>query len=671
MYINYSIKLRLFLIILLLGIFSCGDNNSLKNDVDVCIYGGTSSGIISAVAASKMGKSVVIITPKDHVGGMTVGGLGRTDVGMRQSISGLARDFYRKLGKKYGAAEAWAFEPHVAESVFMQMLSEEKIKIIYQSELIRVNKPQNTIESIEIQGIVDKKSTTISAKVFIDDSYEGDMMAKAGISYTVGREANSVYQEEFNGVDPETMHTIPHQFPDGVDPYIVEGDSTSGLVAGVANLPLADKGSGDKKIQAYNFRLCMTRDPLNKIPISRPANYDPNRYELLTRLIASKNSTRLRELLNINEMPGDKTDINSGNTGFSTDYIMGNWEYPEADYDKRRQIWAEHESYVKGLLFFLTTDNRVPASIREEMAAYGYPRDEFVNNLGFPHELYVREARRMIGEYVMTEHNCLGKEVVHDGIAKGSYNMDSHNVQRLVIDGMVKNEGEVTVFLPGDYPISYRAITPKQEECGNLLVPVCLSASHVAFGSIRMEPVFMALGQAAGIAASMAVDKETSVQQIDIDALIQKLGNDPYLDGRNPDIIVDWRFHKNQVAIKGDWQEGVEKLWSSKERYLYLDENASGKIRFSFNVPKNGRYEILFFNPKNKKLRPGKIPIKVKSASGFQTVDINPYSSQGLNTKMISLGSFSFEKGDEYYVELEASETKIPVQAAYIVIKSN
>jgi hypothetical protein len=501
-------------------------------ETDICIYGGTSGGVVAAYAAGRLGKTAVLAEPSAHLGGLSSGGLGATDIGNKMAITGLSRDFYRTLGIHYGQPEMWTFEPHVAESIFNDMVNSPNIKVLSKYRLKKVLK-ENTIlreiilESIESPGW--KSRFRIKAKMFIDCSHEGDLMAASGVSYTVGRESNSKYSETVNGVQVREYH----QFPDSIDPYLVPGKPESGLVYGINSAPLQPTGSGDKLVQAYNYRLCLTRDTANMIPVTAPDNYDPSHYELLKRVIAYRErrgqQVNLDKYLSIIEMPGGKTDINN-NGPFSTDFINNSWNYPEADYRTREKIACAHTDYIKGLLYFLGNDAGVPDYLRNQMLSWGYAKDEFRDNGGFPHQMYVREARRMIGEYVMTEHNCRGTVVAEDSVGKAAYTMDSHNCRRIEINGMVKNEGDVQVGGFPPYPISYRSLTPKREECTNLLVPVCLSATHIAYGSIRMEPVFMVLGQSAAMAASMAIDKICAVQEIDVRALQERLVSDPCLE---------------------------------------------------------------------------------------------------------------------------------------------
>lgn len=530
-------KIKLLLLSLLLPtiFFSACDRSSTDRlEYDVCVYGGTSAGISAAYAAAKEGKKVLLVEPKKHLGGMTASGLGKTDVGDKDAISGFAREFYDRIAEHYGEKTSkLVFEPHVAENIFNNLIDESGADTLLFHRVISVEKEANQLQSITVENSLDPDPSlhkTIYARVFIDCSYEGDLMARAGVSYTVGREDNQKYDENHNGVQLD--ENSPHQFMDGIDPYIIPGDSTSGLVYGITHAEeMADIGSGDDKIQAYNYRVCFTRDKDNMMPITAPPDYEPSKYELLARSVEREewkdfsweHMPFYRAALTISTMPNGKTDVNNYGP-YSTDFIGENWDYPEADYQQREAIEKAHENYQKGLFYFLGHSARIPEKFRNEMLQYGYPKDEFTDNGGWPFQLYIREARRMIGEYIMTEHNCLGRVTVEDGIAIGSYGMDSHNCQRIIVNGMVKNEGDVQVW-DGikPYPISYRSIVPQKTEAKNLLVPVCVSASHIAFGSIRMEPVFMMMGQAAGMAATLAISNNAPVQDIDIKDLQQKI----------------------------------------------------------------------------------------------------------------------------------------------------
>jgi hypothetical protein len=521
-----------FLLALLFCISCANRTSNSQPDYDVVIYGGTSAGIAAAIQIARMGKTVLLIEPSQRIGGLTTGGLGQTDIGNKVAIGGIAREFYQNIRKYYEdtarwkwqkkeeyadggqtrTAEAedamWTFEPSAALEVYKAMLAAENMKLVYGERLNRkdgVTKNGGSITRIEMES-----GTAYSGRMFIDATYEGDLMAAAGVKYFVGREANSVYGETFNGVQLQDGH----QFPEGVDPYVKPGDPKSGLLWGISENKLAEKGSGDDLVQAYNFRICLTDDEANRIPFSEPENFDPAKYELLVRLFEAQPDKRgLNDYFIWSAMPNDKTDINNRG-GFSTDMINMSHAYPEASYEERETIVNAHRDYTRGLLYFYTSDPRVPKALQEAVLRWGYPKDEYTETDNWSPQLYVREVRRMIGGYVMTQVNCVGKEVVNDPVGLAAYTMDSHNCQRIVVNGQVRNEGNVEVGGFPPYPISYRSIVPKKNEAGNLLVPVCLSASHIAFGSIRMEPVFMVLGQSAAIAASLAIDQDLNVQDV-------------------------------------------------------------------------------------------------------------------------------------------------------------
>jgi hypothetical protein len=401
----------------------------------------------------------------------------------------------------------------VAEALFDELVKEARVSTWFEQPLGSVRK-----ENLLLTEMTTTRGEVFRAKMFIDATYEGDLMAMAKVSYTVGREANAQYGETLNGVRAETPH---HQFIVKVDPYVKPGDPASGLLPLVQPDEPGAPGSGDRSVQTYNFRLCFTTNSANRLPISPPAGYDPGRYELLARymeaLVAAGKNPKLAEFWNPIWMPNGKTDINN-NGGFSTDFIGANYTYPEGDQGERQRIWEEHQHYTLGFLTFLATSPRVPEDIRSEMRRWGPCRDEFPDTGGWPRQLYIREARRMVSSYVMTEHNCRGTTRAEDSVGLGAYNMDSHNCRRLVNHGRVENEGDVQVGVK-PYPISYRSIVPKREECGNLFVPVCLAATHIAYGSIRMEPVFMILGQSAATAACLAIDEHVPVQQVPYDKL--------------------------------------------------------------------------------------------------------------------------------------------------------
>ena len=542
----------LFIFLLSIALFNSCQKESKQNLYDLVIYGGTSAGVAAAIQAKRMGKSVILIEPSSRIGGLTTGGLGQTDIGNKAAIGGISREFYQGIKKYYDHPEnwkwqnkedyldggqtktekeetaMWTFEPSAAISVYENFINKENIELVLNKKLDRadgVTKLDSKITSIKMLS-----GEEYHGKMFIDATYEGDLMAASGVNYTIGRESNEMYNETMNGVNTKltatTMTGLPagnaihHNFVDGVDPYVIKGDAGSGLLPFINPQGPAEEGTGDHKVQAYCFRMCLTDHPENRIPFEKPENYNELDYELLLRNYEAGEEGF--PWIN-SKMPNGKTDTNN-RTGFSTDFIGQNYDYPEASYEERGEITEKHRQYQKGLMWTLAYHPRMSKHIRDEVSRWGTSKDEFEREDGWQQQLYIREARRMIGEYVMTQYNCEGLEVVKDVIGMGAYGMDSHHIQRYVNgDGFIKNEGNVEAQVKEPYPISYRSITPKKEECSNLLVPICLSATHIAFGSIRMEPVFMVIGQSAATAACLAIDESTSVQELDYQLLKPQL----------------------------------------------------------------------------------------------------------------------------------------------------
>ncbi len=479
-------------------------NLSAQTTYDIVVYGGTSAGITSALQAAKIGKKVILIEPGDRIGGLTTGGLGETDSGNEKAIGGLSAEFYLRVGAKYGKKEqVWNFEPSVALSVFQDWLKEYKVPVIYNERLDLNTSPKmigNRITEIQMES-----GKKYSAGVFIDATYEGDLMAKAKVSYIIGREANSQHNETMNG------YMSGNELPSGIDPYIIKGDPSSGLLRRVNSSAGGEVGEANKMIQAYNYRMCLTNNPENRIMITKPDGYKEADYEILFRAIEQGQHRRFFKLALISK---DKTDSNN-DSGISTDYIGTNYMYPEADYTTRKLIAKEHEIYQKGLVWTLQNHPRVPKEIKEFYKPWGLPKDEFTENGNWPSQLYIRESRRMLSDFIVTEDVVLSKVEVADPVGLGSYAMDSHHTQYCVgDDGFVRSEGGFYKVFKTPYPISYQSIVPKKTECENLIVPVCVSATHAAYGSIRMEPVFMILGQSAALAASIALDKKIAVQNV-------------------------------------------------------------------------------------------------------------------------------------------------------------
>ena len=559
---HFTFNRAFFIVIIptiLLAFTYCSPTDSNQGDsskgshyeADVIIYGGTSGAVTAAIQAAKMDKKVIMVSPAKHLGGLSSSGLGFTDVGDKSVIGGLSREFYHRVYQHYQQPESWQwqeksefgnrgqgtpaidgenrtmwlFEPHVAEKIYDNFIEEYNITVHRDEWLNRKDEEGVVKENGRIVSIKTLSGNIYEGKMFIDATYEGDLMAKAGVDYHVGREANSVYEENWNGVQTGVYHHN-HYFEPGVDqiePYYSPGNPASGIIPRVSADPPGEKGSGDDKIQAYCFRMCLTKHPDNKVPFPMPESYNADRYLLMLRLFESGWHERGDLFYKFDALPNRKTDVNNHGP-FSTDNIGMNYGYPEGSYAKRKEIIKEHEVYQKGLMYFLANDPRVPDTIQNEMQKWGLAKDEFEDNGHWPYKLYIREARRMKGDYVMTEHDILGKRQVPESVGMGSYTMDSHNVQRYINEeGYVQNEGDIGIHVPEPYQISYRSLIPKEEDGTNLLVPVCVSSSHIAFGSIRMEPVFMILGHSAGCAASIAIDKGQDVQDVEYKVLKERL----------------------------------------------------------------------------------------------------------------------------------------------------
>lgn len=639
----------ILLVALTFASVACGGGRK----TDVVVYGGTSAGIAAAIQASRMGKSVVVLEPSQHVGGLTTGGLSWTDIGNKMVVGGIAREFYQRIKKKYEDPTLWTsetrdeyferrrgpnqkhedamwtFEPKIASAVYDEMMAEANVKVITGARLDLSPGKGVVSKGGRITAIVLEDGTRYEGRVFIDATYEGDLLAKAGVSYTIGRESNSTYGETWNGVQPEHFHY--HQFPEGanVDPYVEPGKPESGL------LPIIDPdgpgSGGDHRVQAYCYRMCLTNDPNNRLEIEKPEGYDERDHELLLRFIETGKYHNPGS--KYDPIPNMKTDTNN-HGAVSTDYMGANWDYPDGDYATREAIIKRHEVYQKGYMWTLQNHPRVPDELRAYYRQWGLPKDEFVNNGGWPTQLYIREARRMVGELVMTEHHVMGREIVNDSVGMGAYGMDSHNVQRYVTkQGFVRNEGNIQVGGFPPYPISYRAIVPKRHQIANLLAPVALSASHIAYGSIRMEPVFMVLGQSAATAAAMAIDGDRAVQDVDYAALRQRLLEDKQVLAAPPElsrgdidpatlegVVIDNPFATVSSAWKGS-RVGSPRLGPA---YFYdldaRDGRATARFDVKMNAPGKYRVKLLFPHHAN---RATNVPVVIEGDGKVYRATVN------------------------------------------------
>ena len=626
---------------------------------DVVVYGGTSAGVMAAVQAKRMKKSVVIVCPDVHLGGLSSSGLGWTDSGKKEVIGGLSREFYQHVWKHYQKDEAWVwqkradygnkgqgspaidganrtmwiFEPHVAEQIFEDFIKAHGITVHRDEWLDRKNGVEK--QGGRILSIKMLSGRTFPGRMFIDATYDGDLMAAAGVSYTVGREANSKYGETLNGV--QTRNTIKHQFDPRkpVDPYVVPGDPSSGLLPRVHGESPGEEFSGDHRVQAYCFRTCMTNVPENRVAWPKPEGYDPKQYELALRYYQTGWRDGFRKF---DPIPNNKTDTNN-HGAFSFDNIGYNYEYPDGSYEKRREIIKEHETYQKGLLWFIANDPRMPKDMQDKMRQWGLSKDEFVDNGHWPHQIYVREARRMVSDWVQTELHLRRQKPTPRPIGMGSYNMDSHNVQRYVDkNGHVRNEGDIQVNPGGPYPVDYGAIIPKKEQCENLLVPVCLSSSHIAYGSIRMEPVFMILAQSAATAACLSLDEGIAVQDLAYEKLRTRLLADKQvlefkgkttggaytpLDALKGTVIDDTR-----ADLTGPWQKsGVAA--GVHQGYMHDDARRDGSCVATFKAELDpGRYDVQVAWVANPN-RATNVPVAVTSGREVRKYTINQRENPG------------------------------------------
>ena len=668
-------------------------------DHDIVIYGGTASAIVAAVQAKKMGKSVIVVSPDKHLGGLSSGGLGFTDTGNKATIGGLARDFYHRVWLHYDQESSWVqqkkseygnkgqgtpamdgenrtmwiFEPHVAEQIFEDYVKENALEVVRDEWLDRAKGVEKAGD--RIVSITTLSGKTYAGKMFIDATYEGDLMAAAKVDFHVGREAQEVYNEKWNGVQVGVLHHGHHFGTMNISPYVIPGDPKSGVLPEISTESPGEYGKGDNKVQAYCFRMCLTDDDSNRIPFAKPDGYDPKRYELLLRVF----DKGWRETFHkFDPIPNHKTDTNNHGP-FSTDHIGANWDYPNASYERRKEIIADHERYQKGWLYFIANDPRVPEDVRSKMATWGLPKDEFKDNGGWSHQLYIREARRMIGSYVMTENELLKKRPTPDSVGMGSYGIDSHNIQRYITpEGYVQNEGDIGTSTKGPYEIAYGSLVPKKGQGSNLLVSVACSASHIAYGSIRMEPVFMILGQSAATAAAMALDEKVPVQDVPYSELRQRLLDDGQvlhyetkLEARGLDlsklqgIVLD----DSQAKFTGEWhQSGASKVFIG-DGYSHDNNTKDGKCsaRFETTVPKSGTYEIRLATPPNKN-RASNAKVTIDCASGTKTIQVDE-RAPNIEGLFVSIGKFECDAAKPVTITLsnEGADGYVIIDAVQLI----
>jgi len=667
--------------------------NTDTESYDIVVYGGTSAGIVAGIQALAMGKSVIVIEPTTREGGLTTGGLGQTDIGNKQVIGGLSREFYERIRRYYDDPAAWkwqkreqyrdggqtrtgeeeptmwTFEPSAALQVYREWIAETGLKVIHKERLDREKGVKK--DGTRIVAITMESGRTFAGQMFLDATYEGDLLAAAGVRYTVGREANATYGETLNGV--QTAMAKHHNFVAGIDPYRVKGDPESGLLPFIDPEGPGEEGSGDRRVQAYCFRMCLTDHPENRIPFHKPDGYDETWFELLLRNFEEGEDGM--PWIN-SSMPNRKTDTNN-RTGFSTDFIGQNYEYPEASYAERERIVARHLLYQQGLMWTLANHPRVPDKIRNSVARWGMCRDEFEKGDGWQEQLYIREARRMVSDFVMTQNHCQQREQVKDSVGMGAYTMDSHNVQRhLDENGHARNEGDVQVGGFPPYPISYRSIIPSGGEADNLLVPVCLSASHIAFGSIRMEPVFMVLGQSAATAACIAIDDEVAVQSVDYEKLKTRLEADgqelfhdaPVRSGgagfTQLDSLEGVVIDDSLAKLSGTWTASILNQGIHRG-YRHDGDARDGKAAavFATELPKPGTYEVQVAYTTNAN-RASNVPVTIEHG-GAKTAEVtlNQRKAPNGDGYFAPVGRYTFEKNGRVTITNKGTDGHVIIDA--------
>lgn len=658
--------------------FQALEAKDADHSVDICVYGGTSGGVVAAVKAARLGKQAILIEPGQHLGGMSSGGLSYSDMGKAATVAGMSREFYERIGRKYNKPLETQLEPHIAEQVFDEMIKEAGVTVLKGEHIKKVIK-----QGPRIVELITQKGTRIGASMFIDATYEGDLLAAAGVSYSLTREANSQYNETLNGIQ---LYEIPQvkfgkvnaigrrkdrrglwdrSIP--LDPYRISGKPESGLLPLIEEGTLGTIGEAAPGVQAYCFRLCVTDQPENRIPIEAPENYDPARYEIVARYIQAcekaGDQMDLRWFTKHDALPNGKFDFNTAYFGLN--YVGGNRNYSEASHSQRRFIIKAHENYARGLFHFLATDKRVPVKVREQVSRYGLCKDEFTDNGGWPHQLYIRESRRMISDLVMTEHHCRHNMIASKSVGLASYGIDIHEIRRIAHKGVMVREGKLLGHsgTRGPYPIGYDAIVPKAEECNNLLVTFAISASHVAFGSTRMEPVLIILSQSAATAASQAIDAGCHIQQVDYKKLRKQL----LADGQ----LLDWKMTKkgglvqklsgividdSQAEFTGEWNQSNGQRSLVGKSYHHDGNTAHGhkSARFITNLPEPGEYEVRLLYTAHEN-RATNASVTIQSADGTKTIKINQRQPVLVNRVPRSLGVFRFEVGKQ--AEVTVSNT--------------
>jgi hypothetical protein len=643
---------RNFLLTILLMTFHLSPLFSQEKNYDLVVYGGTASGVMAAYAAGKEGMKAALLVQGKHVGGLTASGLGWVDVDMTQAIGGYTLDFFKRVSKSYRTPQPlFKLTPSVAEKIFLQMAKEAGVAIFYDARLIE--KKGVVLNGKKIEKLLLENKMQFKAPVFIDATYEGDLMAWANVPYTVGRESRSQYGESEAGRGTR-----------GYQPVQLSAGRVAEIKELAKQFPLdyhfgeaIPEGAGDDKIQAYTFRLTLTTKAGNKVPFRKPAKYNPRRYATLLNDIITRQITRFDKVCTVNLLPDEKTDINH------LDLDNASHNYPDGSYAQRNYLWQYHKDYEEGLLYFVANDPQVPEALRKDAQRYGFAKDEFTDNNNWPYLLYAREGRRMTGAYVMKQQDSWEHVKKEDVIGMGSYFLDSHDVQKTITaDHHQFVEGGFRHIPYKPYQVPYRSLTPMQRDCENLYVTICLSASHVIYGSLRMEPIFMVIGHAAGTAATMAVKNKVAVQQVNIKTLQQKLLQqgqvfdfpleaDSYLEKHTfSGIIID----DFEAAVTGKW------VWGRSQRSLPFlmggyqtvaqSPRETASHTYTPQIPESGNYEVyvMYVADKNK-ARDVRIILNTADGEKIITVDMSQKPADGY---WLSLGKFRFNKGNEGKVKI-------------------
>ncbi|MFO1485626.1 MAG: FAD-dependent oxidoreductase [Verrucomicrobiaceae bacterium] len=644
---------------------------------DVIVYGATPGGFCAAIAAAREGASVVLLEPTAHVGGVNTGGLCFSDSNqtVRSTVMGLFDEWHARVEKDYQQRGVklpyqvsvkdhthWTYEPHVAAKITQEMLDEAGVKVLTKRVLKSVAKSGAHITQITTSD------GEFTAKVFIDGTYEGDLMAASGVSWAIGREGRKAFGEPLAGKQyPKAKMAI------------------SGLDAAGKPLPLittmdaGPEAEGDKNVMVYSFRLCVTKDAANRVPFPKPANYDPERFEAVRRYFAQEK----RPILpwDLYPLPGNKFDANNGiGKQFSMGLVGACNGWSEADEAGRAKIWEAHKQYTLEFYHFLTTDAAVPEHIREEMSELGLCHDEFADYDHWSPQLYVREGRRMIGEYIISQKDIMDEPKKDDPIVVSSFPIDSHDCQRVGTGEFVVDEGTIMPQRMAGrkhgypYHIPYRAITPKASECTNLLVPVALSCTHVGISSIRVEPTWMILGQSAGIAAALSAKQNLAVQKLPYPALRERLLAQkqvldlPTLPELPPEPVTPMSIDPKtlpgivlddmQAEIKGPWSRSSNFKPHIGTGYLHDDKRGDGESSavFRFKAPKSGKYDLRMAYSAHE-TRATKVPLTVRN--GEKTVEFFADQTQPLPSgeAFRSIGKVELQKGLETTITLRNAGT--------------